>query len=286
MKNTHKNKTIARFIRIIAATMVLMLMLGSALASYQATVNTSSMNVYSKSSASSKKLGALKAGTEVTILSYTSTWAKISYKGYTGYSQLKNLRLKNRIKGYTSKVAPLYKTASASGKKLGTVASGTEVYVAGRNGSYYLVENRAGTVSGYIHSNYLTKNKPEIKGSYNSTYAAQVVKLVNEVRSSYGLTLLTIDNDLTEAAKIRAKEIVTNFSHTRPNGTTWDTVSSKAYGENLGKGYNSNPERIVDAWMDSTGHRANILREDYTSIGVVAYNVEGTVYWVQLFGID
>lgn len=286
MKNMHKNKTIARFIRIIAATMVLMLMLGSALASYQATVNTSSMNVYSKSSTSSKKLGALKAGTEVTILSYTSTWAKISYKGYTGYSQLKNLRLKNRIKGYTSKVAPLYKTASASGKKLGTVASGTEVYVAGRNGSYYLVENRAGTVSGYIHSNYLTKNKPEIKGSYNSTYAAQVVKLVNEVRSSYGLTLLTIDNDLTEAAKIRAKEIVTNFSHTRPNGTTWDTVSSKAYGENLGKGYNSNPERIVDAWMDSTGHRANILREDYTSIGVVAYNVEGTVYWVQLFGID
>lgn len=286
MKNMHKNKTIARFIRIIAATMVLMLMLGSALASYQATVNTSSMNVYSKSSASSKKLGALKAGTEVTILSYTSTWAKISYKGYTGYSQLKNLRLKNRIKGYTSKVAPLYKTASASGKKLGTVASGTEVYVAGRNGSYYLVENRAGTVSGYIHSNYLTKNKPEIKGSYNSTYAAQVVKLVNEVRSSYGLTLLTIDNDLAEAAKIRAKEIVTNFSHTRPNGTTWDTVSSKAYGENLGKGYNSNPERIVDAWMDSTGHRANILREDYTSIGVVAYNVEGTVYWVQLFGID
>lgn len=116
-----------------------------------------------------------------------------------------------------------------------------------------------------------------------TSLAAQVISEVNVERAKYGLSPLSVDANLTSAACVRAREIVESFSHTRPDGTSWSTVSSSAYGENIAKGHNS-AERVMAAWMSSQGHRENILRESYGSIGVCALKVNGVVYWVQLFG--
>lgn len=129
--------------------------------------------------------------------------------------------------------------------------------------------------------------KPETN-SENLSYAEQVVKLVNVERAKAGLHALTIDANVTAAANIRAKEIVTSFSHTRPDGRKFSTVLTDngirytGAGENIAWGQRS-PEEVVSAWMNSEGHRANILNAKYTKIGVGYLNASGRNYWVQLF---
>lgn len=120
-------------------------------------------------------------------------------------------------------------------------------------------------------------------GPQVSYMEAQVVADVNAQRARYGLQALRIDPQLTAAARVRAKEIAQKFSHTRPDGTKWNTVSSAALGENIARGHNS-AYRVMAAWMSSPGHRENILRERFGSIGVCAVQVNGVMHWVQLFG--
>ena len=116
-----------------------------------------------------------------------------------------------------------------------------------------------------------------------SGLAAQVVEEVNMEREKRGLSALRVDSELTRAACVRAAEIVEKFSHTRPDGSRWSTVSDSAYGENIAMGQRT-ADKVMAAWMTSEGHRANILRSSYGSIGVCAYIEEGVTYWVQLFG--
>ncbi len=134
-------------------------------------------------------------------------------------------------------------------------------------------------------------NKPEIEDSEQSmhAYVLRVVELVNEERAKVGLKPLTIKENVTEAAQIRAVECTTMFSHTRPNGTSFVTalkeagVSYRGAGENIAWGQKT-PEAVMEAWMNSPGHRANILNEKYTTIGVGYYqNAAGVNYWSQLF---
>lgn len=126
-------------------------------------------------------------------------------------------------------------------------------------------------------------DEPSSGGVTSSSAAEQVIQMVNAERAKQGLAPLTQSAELTRAACVRAGEIVSKFSHTRPDGTAWSTVSSAAYGENIAKGQRD-AKRVMAAWMSSSGHKANILRESYGSIGVCAYKVGGTIYWVQLFG--
>ena len=128
-----------------------------------------------------------------------------------------------------------------------------------------------------------TAKPTQDSGANQSSLAAQVVEQVNAERAKYGLSALRVDAELTRAANVRAQEIVESFSHTRPDGSQWSTVSDSAYGENIAKGQNT-VDRVMASWMSSEGHRANILRESYGSIGVSAYVVNGITYWVQLFG--
>ena len=121
------------------------------------------------------------------------------------------------------------------------------------------------------------------QGVFQSNAAAQVIAEVNAERAQRGLTPLSEDSDLTAAACIRAREIAQSFSHTRPDGSSCFTVSEKAYGENIAKGH-STVDRVMAAWMSSEGHRANILRASYGSIGVCCLQIDGIYYWVQLFG--
>ena len=100
---------------------------------------------------------------------------------------------------------------------------------------------------------------------------------------------MTIDTKVQAAAQVRAKECEQSFSHTRPNGTSFATalkeqnVSYRSAGENIAWGQRS-PQEVVKAWMNSAGHRANIMNANFTTIGVGYYqNAKGTNYWCQLF---
>lgn len=122
--------------------------------------------------------------------------------------------------------------------------------------------------------------------------AQAVVDLCNSNRRANGVSnMLSLDPVLTVAANIRAKEIYKSFSHTRPDGTSCFTVYSEvgysymAAGENIAAGYYS-PESVMNAWMNSPGHRANILNTLFNRIGVACYEVPNSIYryhWVQLF---
>lgn len=128
--------------------------------------------------------------------------------------------------------------------------------------------------------------KPDTEPSEGvSSYAERVVALVNVERAKAGLSALKIDAAASKAAQVRAEEIRSSFSHTRPSGKSCFTaldeagVSYHAAGENIAAGQQT-PEEVVNAWMNSEGHRKNILSSKFTAIGV-GY-LEGN-YWTQLF---
>lgn len=122
-------------------------------------------------------------------------------------------------------------------------------------------------------------------------YAEAVTKYVNIEREKAGLQPVELDEELCKAAEIRAAEIVASFSHERPNGNSWYTVLREAdipyrfAGENIAGGFIT-ADRVVAAWMESEGHRENILCDKYTKMGVGLCHIEGTVfiyYWDQIF---
>lgn len=117
----------------------------------------------------------------------------------------------------------------------------------------------------------------------SSSTSAEILRQVNEYRANYGLGSLSRSAELDRAAALRASEIAKVFSHTRPDGSSWSTVSDIARGENIAKGYRT-ADKAMAAWMTSSGHRANILRSSYGSIGIAAVEINGVMYWVQLFG--
>lgn len=129
---------------------------------------------------------------------------------------------------------------------------------------------------------------PEEKWKY------EVLSLVNQERVRNGLEKLTWGETCAKAAEIRSEEIVQLYSHTRPNGTSWDTACIEptdggAYleGENLVVGNSAvSPETTVAAWMNSEKHRENILNPNYTKLAVGFYfnsNTEYRTHWAQYF---
>lgn len=123
----------------------------------------------------------------------------------------------------------------------------------------------------------------------SDSYVTQVLSLVNEERAREGLAALSLNTSLSGAASVRAAEIQTSFSHTRPGGKDFSTVlkesgiSYRAAGENIAYGQTS-AQKVMNDWMNSAGHRANILNASYTEIGIAhVKSPSGTDYWVQLF---
>ena len=123
----------------------------------------------------------------------------------------------------------------------------------------------------------------------SSDYASQVVDLVNQQRAAAGLGALSTTAELNAAAQARANEIVTLFDHSRPDGSSCFTVFGEygvaymAAGENIAAGQTT-PESVMNSWMNSSGHRSNILGGNFGHIGV-GYVQGGSYghYWVQLF---
>ena len=119
-------------------------------------------------------------------------------------------------------------------------------------------------------------------------YEAEVIRLVNDIRKSYGLGTLTSNWELSRVARYKSQDMHDNryFSHTSPTyGSPFNMMKSfgityRSAGENIAMGYKT-PKAVVDGWMNSSGHRANILNSSFKQIGV-GYVADGN-YWTQMF---
>ncbi len=121
-----------------------------------------------------------------------------------------------------------------------------------------------------------------------SGFEAEVIRLVNDIRRENGLQPLTANWELSRVARYKSQDMLDNryFAHNSPiYGSPGQMVkafglSYRAVGENIAKGY-STPQAVVTGWMNSSGHRANILNASYKQIGV-GYVSSGN-YWTQMF---
>lgn len=101
----------------------------------------------------------------------------------------------------------------------------------------------------------------------------EVYEITNNYRSLVGVSSLTLDSSLVEAASIRAKELSDSFSHTRPNGSSCFTVLSElgisygTAGENIAAGYSSS-QSVMEGWRSSSGHYQNIISSKFKKIGI------------------
>lgn len=137
-------------------------------------------------------------------------------------------------------------------------------------------------------------NYQTVDGTFDYGYAQEVLQDVNIERAGQGLAPLVMAPELVDAAMKRAAELAVHYSHTRPNGsrcmTAWSWAGS--WGENIASGQEA-PWMVMDGWMNSPGHRANILKPDFKSIGVgyftqtvsrgEGYDDEEVHFWAQVF---
>lgn len=116
----------------------------------------------------------------------------------------------------------------------------------------------------------------------------EVYEITNNYRSLVGVSSLTLDSSLVEAASIRAKELSDSFSHTRPNGSSCFTVLSElgisygTAGENIAAGYSSS-QSVMEGWRSSSGHYQNIISSKFKKIGIGVNIINNQYYWVQIF---
>lgn len=134
-------------------------------------------------------------------------------------------------------------------------------------------------------------SKNEQVSAGQSSMTSQVVNLVNSERAAQGLTALQKDSRLAALAQQKAEDMAKNqyFSHTSPTyGSAFGMLKAAGYsyktaGENIAMGQKS-AASVMDGWMHSSGHRANILHTSYEKIGVgYAVSADGMPYWVQIF---
>ncbi len=181
-----------RIRKMICAMLIAMLVLSLAAPamaeSVKAKVSSSSAKIYRSASSSADHVKLAK-GTQVTVTAVKGKWAKVKVSGKTGYMPTKYLskassdaskgskKAAKRTAAYVSKDTYIYKKASSSSSKRAIYAN-TKVYVVEKDGSYYKVQNASGSVTGYIKSGCVSKNKVSAKKAASSTsWKSQVVKM-------------------------------------------------------------------------------------------------------------
>lgn len=131
--------------------------------------------------------------------------------------------------------------------------------------------------------------KSAVSSVPESDWKLEVARLTNIEREKAGVSILKYNNYIAAGAQTRSEELLTSFSHTRPDGSRFFTVfddpdfSYRYIGENLALGYKS-PAEVVAAWMKSDGHRANLLSDKYSDIGIgITKSESGRYHWAQIF---
>lgn len=221
---------------------------------------SSAVNVRSKPTTDSEKLGTLSAGSKITVIGESGNWYAISFTGGKTAFLSKN---------YVSSSKPATTTAKSVQTTTKVQAATTAVKTTTKAPST--------TTTGVT----TTLSEADIIEN-------EVLRLVNIERASEGVAPLTMDSSLCKAADTRVKEIGKSFSHTRPNGKTVFNLLKDEMGikyncaaENLAQ-YRETAEKVVTDWLGSTeGHRENILNPNFTKIGI-AFDPE-TKCWVQVF---
>ena len=151
-----------------------------------------------------------------------------------------------------------------------------------------VIDNDKNTVTAIEEKTPLGEFFAQDKVSFLRQNASRVIELINIERAKNGLTALTETAPLSAAASARAEELESSFSHTRPNGENnftvfneFNIVDTKRI-ENLGAGQ-STPEQILEGWMNSEGHKRNIINQNLTKVGVgVHMDSSGRLYWAML----
>ena len=235
-------------------------------------LNGSSSSKYSKSIKLSATLGKvvnLKG-------SYSNQGVALTWSNLVGASKYKVYRATSKDGDY---------------KYLGSTTSTSYTDKTVKAGTTYYYRVRGMKTVSKIKYNGVYSTKISVATTTNQTsnsYVDEVLRLVNIERTKNGLSELTTNTTLQQAAQQRAIEIKSVFSHTRPDGTSCFTalddfnISYRAAGENIAYGQKT-PEEVVQGWMNSEGHRANILSSKFGKIGIGCYSSNGTYYWTQLF---
>ena len=217
------------------------------------------------------------AGSAITSIDLPSSLVQINYGAFGDCKQLARVTGGQNLKyiyRYAFRYAPI--TGFPFGSDLRFV-SNEAFFGCGFTPSYpsYLDEQPDGY---YKYDGTLSV---EAQVSYSKAF--EVLGLVNQERAKQGLSALTMDADLLAVAMQRAAETSIVFDHTRPTGQKCFTASSKMTRENIAVG-STTAQGVMDQWMNSSGHKANILSSDSTSIGIGCVTVSGRTFWVQCFG--
>jgi len=141
------------------------------------------------------------------------------------------------------------------------------------------------TLTAGMDINAYAADSKTVAGEFNYDYAKKVLNLVNSERKKAGLKNLVMTKDLLDSAMIRASEIYVSFDHIRPNGNScfsafdWQSIA----GENIAA-WQTSAQEVMESWMASDGHKANILSSDFTKVGIGCFITNsGSCYWVQIF---
>lgn len=226
--------------------------------SWSGVANASKYNVYRSTS----KNGEYKYIGSSTTLSFTDTTASSSKTYYY------------RVRAYKKSLNVKYYGVYSNKVKATKVTGGNNNNSNNNNNN----SNNAGA----------DQNNTSTSTSSNAAFTKEVLRLVNIERAKEGLSQLTTNSTLEKAAYIRSQEIKQSFSHTRPNGSSFSSIlkemniSYQAAGENIAYGQKT-PEAVVNAWMNSSGHRANIMSKNFNKLGVGCYISNNVVYWTQIF---
>lgn len=217
------------------------------------------------------------------------TSAIVSVTGVTLSSAVESLFI-NKTTTLTVTVSPAsatdktvtWKTSDAA---IATVSAGGAVTAKSAGSVTITVTTKDG---GFEHSVTLTI-KSAVSSTPESDWKLEVARLTNIEREKAGKSILKYNNYIAAGAQTRSEELLVSFSHTRPDGSRFFTVfddpdfSYRYIGENLALGYKS-PAEVVAAWMKSDGHRANLLSDNYTDIGIgITKSETGRYHWAQIF---
>ncbi len=215
----------------------------------------------------------------LTTINFPKNLKEIGYQTFLNCKSLTSVVFPNTLQ--TIGNAAFYGTSIKRVKIPSSVTSiGAQAFPAGT-----VIEGISG-LQKIEDGSYVKLEKLPIKVTYDYKAVFDVVKRVNSERSKKGLKALTMDQRMIKGSMLRAAELAVAFSHTRPSGRSFYTVcydGNLGYimsGENIAAGQTS-AKAAMTSWMNSDGHRANILTDGYTAIGVGAVKVNGVCYWVQ-----
>ncbi len=226
------------------------------------------VNVRKGPSTDYEKIGGLNKGEQIQVTGIANTgWYQIQYNGATAYVASSYLMDEA---SYQAMIAEEEAAALAAQQQAAAEQAAAEQAAA---------EQAA--------AEQAAQQQQVAQGDYK----AQVVALMNQERANAGVGGISQNASLDAVAQIRAQEIAQSFSHTRPNGTSCFTVLGEngiAYnyaGENIAAGY-GDPASVMSGWMNSPGHRANILDGSFGQVGIGYYTDPNSgygTYWVQIF---